>query len=441
MKKKIFPAVLIITAIISITLLVGCKKNKPAPPPVVDTVKPVISLLDTVSNSQNAITFNFNWSDNVAVTTATLVLGGNTFNVLGSTTKTITGLTPSTSYTVTLTVKDAAGNAVVKSFTFTTLAVVPVVINSAWLGKPTVSYGTQFAVQQNAVSNQLTIIINNGAAVAKSATSLIASFGPAGSAVKNLRYSLNGGSWKILPVASGNVDFAGINLQPGTNTFICYFAVKVNAGVANGSALSFQFTSLNDGSGANAPVGGSFQASIPVGTVNSSTQATALSTAWFGSMRNPNVILGSGVSGRDPVYLVQNLRASGPAPARWGSIRLKNPYSGFAGLVFDNSSWAMTIGTGDKTITNYLWQSEYINLTLPNDNNSITANGTTYNNYYVKASYQNNSASTFNSDSYTSGLFGFSLTSKYDLTIYNSDGQVIDLSDAVIKQDDVILSN
>jgi hypothetical protein len=227
-------------------------------------------------------------------------------------------------------------------------------------------------------------------------------------------------------------------LQPGINTFDCYFSIKVNAGVANGSPISFQFTSLDDGAGAGLPVGGAFQSAIPLGTVNSATQATVITTEWDGHMLTPGIVLTQDATARDPLYNVVNVRATGPSGARIVSLKLKNPYSAFSGLLFDNSSWTASNGSVFGYVTNYIWQSEYVTLTLPNETTIIT-NGTTYNEYYVNCTYRNTSATTFNSNNYTYGKIGLALTSKYDLIIQNADGQVIDLSDVVVKQDGVAL--
>lgn len=315
-----------------------------------------------------------------------------------------------------------------------------IITASTWLGAPQVTYGPQFSIGQNAVSSQLTVVLNNSAASVKSATSLIASFGSAGSAVKMLRYQLNGDTkWNILPVTNGNVNFGGINLQPGTNTFICYFAIKVNAGVTNGSALSFVFTSLDDGAGANVPIGGLFQPAVSLGTVNSVTQATVLTTEWAGVMSVPGIVLTQDGTTRTTLFSVTNVRATGPAGARLVSLKLKNPYHVFSGLLFDNSTWAILIQGGpDKNIPNTVWQNEYVTLTLPNETSVIT-DGTTYNKYYVKCTNRNSSTVIFNSNDYTLGRCGLAITSKYDIVIENADGQVIDLSDATVKQDGVIV--
>ena len=118
----------------------GCKKE---PPMVVDTEKPVISLLDTANNSQTSITFKFAFTDNKGVASANLSINSQNYDVLNMTTKSVTGLVANTGYTAILTVKDVAGNTAVKSMSFTTLAVP--ILSSIWLGAPQVTYGTQFA--------------------------------------------------------------------------------------------------------------------------------------------------------------------------------------------------------------------------------------------------------------------------------------------------------
>lgn len=415
----------------------ACHCNKPPIPAPPDTEKPVITSFEVTAVSKDTASFKFSVIDNVGLKSLMLEVGGVSGSGLGKSTATIHGLDPGTSYTAILTATDAAGNIAVATVTFTTLSNIK---PSAWLGQLQVHYDSVYAIEQNALSSKITITINNSASVAKATNSLMANFGTNGSAVKMIRYSLNGGSWNVLTAASGNVNFGGIALQPGVNTFICYFAIKVAAGVTNGAPLTFQFVSLDDGVGGNAPVGGSFPAAVPVGTVNSVTQATMLISTWEGLMSYPDLRFVAGTSTRAMFFQINTLRATGPTGARVYSMKLKNPYTAFTGLVWDNNSWTMGNGSVSGSI-NYTWQNEYITLYLPNESNNMVTNGTTYNSYYVNCSFKNTSTSTFNSNDYTSGRFGFGITSKYDLVIKNADGQVIDLSDDIVKQDYIVLSN
>lgn len=412
--------------------------------PIVDTTAPT-SLNITASNiTKDGMTLTVSAKDETAVSTIKLY-NSSTFSLLKSFsastgTYNLTGLAPSTDYKLYITASDIAGNtATSQTFTFRTLEEIKV--KSDWVNSIEATYTNPFAIIGNAVSNVLTININNSTSGTKTLKSLVANFGTNGNAVKMLRYQLNGNAWNVITASNGNITFNNLTLNAGVNTLTCYFALKANVGVANGSALSFTFTSLDDNEGGQVPTNGAFQNSLSVGTVNANTQATVFLTDWLGTMSKPAATILAGSSGRRPIYNVQNLKMSGPGNVRWGSIKLKDPYAIFNKITWDNNSFAMTIGTGDKYISQYSWNNNIISMVLPNDNNSIICDGNSYNLFVIKVSYQNTGSTTFYSQDYTPDLMGFALTSKFDLVIYNSDNQMIDVSDAVIRQDGVILSN
>ena len=72
----------------------------------------------------------------------------------------------------------------------------------------------------------------------------------------------------------------------------------------------------------------------------------------------------------------------------------------------------------------------------------LVSNGVKYNQYNLKASFRNNLSTMFDSDNYTPGESSFLLFSKYDIQIYNSDDQLVDLSDiTVYKNNSVYLTD
>lgn len=379
--------------------------------------------------------FTFTTAGNATTTSQSLtnVNTGEVIDVMSKTTHTVNNLTANTQYTFTFKVKDNTGNEVSQSVTFKTKEKA-----SEWFSIVSVTYGEQFAIVGNAVSSKLTMVVNNSSSSAKVDTSLTASFGQYGSAVKMLRYSLNGGGWVVLPASNNSVTFSNVTLQPGNNTFECYFALKPNVGVPNGSPLTFSFTTMNDGEGATLPKGGSFPAAVAVGGVNANVQPTIITSNWNGYMFGNAIALpdpsSGGVIG---IYQSIALKATGPAGARFVSIKLKNPYTAFSGMIFGYQNiWKYELSDGiGRDVSNYFWQNEYITLTLPNEAVILT-NGNN-NNYYIRSNVRNSGSGTFYSGNYTPGKMGFMLTSKYDIVLLNSNGQMIDLSGVVVFQDEI----
>jgi chitodextrinase len=431
----------ILLAIMMATILVSCNScTKPEP---LDEQAPTAPSNLVVSNVTTEA-FTLSWhssSDNVGVTGYTVYANGSTVaTTTGATTVTVSGLNPATAYLVTVKAIDAEGNVSVASnaASVTTLSNN---VSSTWLAQPQVVYGTQFAINQNALSNPLMITINNTSGTGKTFTSLIASFGVNGNAVKMLRYSLNNGSWNVLPVSSGNVTFSNITLQSGLNTFNCYFSIKEIASVANGSALTFTFTSLNDGAGGNVPTNGSFQYSLAVGTVNSSTQATKITSDWIGYMSQSALTLSAGaVLTNTAVMYNVDFKATGPNGAKLGSVKLKNPYGNQ--IYFDNTNWKFSDTSNSTFIpeANINWSGDSVVISMTSS--ALINTNNIYNSYLIYARIGNSSTTQpFDSGVTTPGLFGLQLMSKYDLVVYNSDNQVVDLSDVVVKQGSSILSN
>lgn len=426
--------------ILAIVPILACKCRPNDPPPPNDNQKPVCSIsVDASSVSTTSATVNFSASDNVTVINTTLTLnGGAPIGVTGQTVYSFIGLTPNTPYTVTITARDAAGNVGTASASFTTNALPPQA--STWFAQPTVTYSSPVSgMIGNTVSNEINIALSNTSATAKTATFSI-SFGTNGAAVKMLRYQAanapDGTGWTVIPASAGTVTFSNYTLQPGTTTLRARFALKEVVGVANGSALSISFSSLNDGEGMTMPIGGSWQAPVAAGTVDALTQATKLSTEWLGYMRQTLLSLDPGGSSNASNYLVSNAKVTGPSDARVASIKLRNPYGN--ALIWNNSSWKINLGGPDYSVS-ASWTGEYVKLSMTNE--AIISN-TSFTSFMIFASIQNASTTnSFNSGSITPGLFGLELKSKYDLEIVNSNGQLIDLSDIVVKQGANVLAN
>lgn len=396
---------------------------------------------DTLANSA---TFNFTATSDATITTQSLINDATkvAIDITGKTSQLVYNLNPNTNYSFTYTVKDNTGNEASSSVTFKTKEK-----DSEWFSILSVTYGEQFAIIGNAVSNKLTIKVNNSAGVPKVFDYLAAGFGQYGVAVKMLRYSLNGGSW-ARSIASNDaiVAFTNLTFQPGDNTFECYFSLKPNVGgVPNNSPLSFSFIAMHDREGGTLPKGGSFPGAVAVGSVDASVQPTIITTSWNGYYYGNTMVLGPSPNFSEMgLYQAINIRATGPAGAKFAGIRLKNPYTAFTGLEFNNNSWVFanwTISTY-ANIINYIWQNEFISLTLPNENNSnlLTTDAVSYNNYYVKCGMRSQT-SWFDSAPYTPGEHGLLLTSKYDLIILNSNNQRVDMSDVVVKHGDIVLQN
>ena len=394
-----------------------------------------ITSFKVTDTSWNSASFAFSGASNAPITSFTLINNNTSasIDVSGKGSEIVVGLMPDSAYTFTFKVKDDTENELSQSISFRTKKKA-----SESVSITSITYDSTFAIIGNAVSSRLRMKVN--AEKMMPIPSLTASFGEYGSAVKMLRYSLNGGPWVVLQAEEGKVNFKNVLLASGENTFDCYFSLKPSVGVPNASALSFSIISIDDGEGGTLPKGGSFPVGIGVGSVDANTQATKLISNWNGRMRNPASMMSSGTSTNGLLYYVINLKVSGPAPAIWYSVKLQNPYSSFNKLTFFDSGWALSIGKGNKYLKNSFWDKDYIYMLLPDENNIITSDGLG-NKYYISCGYQNTGSETFYSHLYTPFAMGFRLMSKYDLILLNSDGQVIDLSDAVIMQDDVPITN
>ena len=241
----------------------------------------------------------------------------------------------------------------------------------------------------NAVSNELTITITSSANVDKTVTSLTANFGENGKAVKMLRYLDANGKWVVLKANNGEITFSDLVLKPGVNTVKTYFVLKPQVGVANGSALSFSFASLNDGAGGQVPTSGKLPKSLNVGLVNSDTQATVITSEWIGYMSQSITVLSPTSYTIGGVYYVGNLIIKGPSNARFHSIKLRNPYMGVKFLVWNNSEWVINFFGPDYKIlaADVNWNSDYVTLkNLPPTGNNLKVD--TYNNESTPKSRQ-----------------------------------------------------
>lgn len=406
-----------------------------------------VSSFNAGDTSWNSVSFTFAATSDATIVSQTLINTNTSesIDVMSKTNHSVNNLAPDSLYTFTFKVGDNTGNEVSKAISFRTKQKA-----SDWFSISSITYDSAFAIIGNAVSSKLRIKVN--ADMAKTLPSLTADFGVNRVAVKMLRYSLNGAPWVVLKAENGKVIFSNVSLKAGENIFDCYFSLKVNVGVADGSALTFSITSMNDGEGGTLPKSGSFPSALQVGSVNVNTAPTIITTSWNGHMylntkvfgpieMNPNKNFSE--SG---LYQAIAIKATGPGGARFSSIKLKNPYASFTALEFNNNSWVTyTSGTGYSSyIVNNYWQNDYVILNIPTDtlnNNLIQTDGITNNNFYIKCGLRNNSSVWFDSGNYTPGLGGLMLTSKYDLVLRNSDGQVIDLSEVAVKQGDEVLQN
>ncbi len=404
-----------------------------------------VSLVTDVSAS-----FAFATSSNSPITERTLknLNTGQSVNVLAIGNYNATGLTSSTDYKFALSVKDQSGNAKADTVAFRTLDK-----KSTWFKSPQVEYANPFAIVGGAISNKLTLKFTNTSAGSKTLHSLKANFGDYGVAVKMLRYRVAGGRWKVLAPtgANGEIEFKNLPLTPGLNTIEAYFSIKPGSGVNNGVGLFFKFTSLDDGEGGKLPSDGSFQNEVIVGQVDANTPASAI-------LPNPGIIFvslngsiqappNSGYSQSSMFSF--NFKMTGPRKAIVGGIKLKNPFAGFAGLLyspilyFDDNR--VEDGATYETFDSFVWGEgkKTIDITFPPfEYQKIVSDGVKSSQYNLNISYKNPTNVMFDSENYTPGEHSFILESKYDIRILNSSGQVLDLSDiTVYKNNQVYLTD
>lgn len=307
---------------------------------------------------------------------------------------------------------------------------------SIWFSEPVVTYGNHLKIIGNAVSNELTISINNLASSEKTLSSLVADFGAGSKAVKMLRYSLNGSDWNIIKAsADGKIIFENLKLKAGENILKTFFSLKPQVGVADNTNLSFSFTSLNDGEGGELPTTGKFASAVNVGAVSTKTPTVFVNNI-HAHLRDIPLSLAKDATGTTTVNWIQ-FQLSGPVPARLVSAKFKNPYTSFNGVSGNDfkltSEWKTVLNNGVaqnfevSNANSETFTVSFSNLGIPT--------GSGWQMLDILAGYKNN-GNPFNSGVYTSGKYGVQLTgSKYDLVFHNSDGQVIDLSELSVFQD------
>lgn len=420
--------------------LISCGE-KDTPEPTKDVASPTVPAGLTGTATTTTVSLSWNPStDNTGVTGYKVYrTGTGQVGTAGTTSFTDNGLAQGTQYSYTVSAYDAAGNNSNPSgsFTITTL-----INNSTWFAQPTITYASPVAgMIGNTVSNDIIIGLTNSSAVAKTAIFSL-TFGANGSAVKMLRYqaanAADGTGWTVLPANAGTVTFSNFSMQPGTTTLRARFALKEVVGVANGSALSISFSSLNDGEGGVLPIGSAWQPAVNAGTVDADTQATKFTSEWLGYMSQSALTLGPNGTGTSSNYIVSNIKVSGPGNARVASLKLRNPYGNV--LIWDNSSWKF-VNTISYSInpSGINWFSDFVKINFPSE---ASISNSSFSSFFIGCTVQNASnTNTFNSGTTTPGLFGLELKTKYDIEVVNSAGQVIDLSDVVVKQGAGIVNN
>lgn len=416
-------------------LIAGCDCSKTPPPPNPPTrdTQPPVASISLSSVGETSATFTFSATDNVAVTSLSLyVLSAQ--NVLGQSSTTVSSLVPNTSYNAILTAKDAAGNTGLAQVAFKTSA-----HPSTWFATPTISNMVPISgMIGNTISNEFTITLNNNSGSTKTATFSL-DFGNI--YIKMLRYqaanSPQGTGWNVLQTAApfgSTVTFSNFSLPPGATTLKAVFARRITQG-QDGSAINLSFTSLDDGEGGSAPQGG-YQAPVPAGTVDGNTTPTQFITEWWGYMDQSPIYLSPGGTGTSSNYNVTGVKVSGPAPARVVSLRLRNPYGN--ALIWKPGTWRASF-VGPDILANESWNGDYVKLTLANGSDiPNNAMGT----FLIYCQIQNaSSTQSFNSHTMTPGLFGLELKTKFDIQVANSSGQLIDLSEVVVKQGSTVIAN
>ncbi len=428
---------LFITFLFLNLLIAGCDCGKTPPPPPdgpKDTQAPVVAI-QVSSLTTTSASFTFSATDNVGVTSLVLSVSGTQQNVLGQSSATVSGLTSNTDYTAYLTAKDAAGNTGNAQVSFKTAA-----RPSTWFGTPTITGASPISgMIGNTISNSFTITLSNTSGVAKTATFSL-DFG--NFYIKMLRYQAanapDGTGWTALPANNGKVTFSNFSLPAGSTSLKAVFASKPS--VAHGSAINLSFTSLDDGEGGGVAASG-WQAPVSFGTMDGSTAPTQLITEWWGYSTDQPLHLYPNESGSIGNYHVTNVKVSGPAPAKVASLKLYNPYGN--ALIWYNDTWKYVADLPDYfsiPSSAIVWYGDYVKITMPIDKAPIS--NTSMTGFLLGCDLRNASTTVaFNSGYITPGIFGLVLKTKYDLVIQNSSGQVIDISDAVIKQESTPLSN
>lgn len=429
----------------------SCKKtaDPPPPPPPPSSTLTIVSF-DTVKVGATSATLAWKDNSNKTITSRTLsnTNTGESFDVFSLSSYEVKGLKPASFYNYTLKVEDASGKVVSKQVSFFTKE-----LESSIVSIDKISYDHEFAIIGNAQSDTLRIRIKNLSSKKETIPLMSASFGTNSSAVNTLRYRLSDTSrWTILKMKDGLINFKDLALEPGMNNIKAIFAIKPYPGVPDNAPLVFTFQSMDDGEGGGQPKGG-WPNELSVGRVNSHTMPTLI-TGPFGW--SSNSLIGQsnmppGASGTQAINTVINLWLSGPAPARIVRLRLKNPYAAFSGMEWgyadpDNDFRKWYIGRSwfacTEDITNFYWEgdSTFINLNLGNVCNILDVNGS-HQDFVIHCGEKNLSNVVFHTEDYTPGLIGFVLVSKFDFVVLNSDGQVIDFSDALVSQDGVTLEN
>lgn len=390
-----------------------------------------ITSFTATDTTESSINLNFSASSDMTITSAEIIndTTGEAVNVIGKISHSISNLLPSHKYSFTYKVKDNTGNEMSKSITFTTKAKVSDALSYE------VSYGQPFAIIGNAQSDTVFLKIINESSAQIILKKITVSFGIKGNAVRSLRYQTSDTSWAKFNTVGNLVHIANVKVLPGINTFKNIFALKSNLeGFSNADPLSFQIIDMEEEDGSRLPKNGAFPPAIPAGSIDAITQPTIITSSWNSdAYLNARTWTENNQSFNEHgVYQVINIKATGPAGARFVGIRLKNPYYKYPQLEFDNSSWKFidfSLNTLLESISNVYWKNEFVSLVIPNNNdrNIINTNGTFNTNYYISCGWRNVGPNPFSTGNDTPGRSGFQLISKYDVILKNASGQVISL--------------
>lgn len=449
MKKIILNKTKLLTSLILLGVIFTFSKCEkpgkdpvdPPDPPVASTLKINSFNLKSGSVTMTEAGFDFSTSSNKTILIQSIIdtINSKVYDVLGKTTLTVANLSPSKDYPFTLYAKDASGKEVKQTLTVHTLDK-----SSAWFSVGTIVYANPFAIVGGAQSWKIILPLENKSSANKTLKSLKLNFGEYGKAVKMLRYKSDTSRW-IKSMATGNtgeVELTELVLKPGINNIEAYFSLKSDVGgVANGSPLSLRITSINDGEGARLPIGGAFQVPLNVGTVDAITAPTEFVLSYPTTVLTllGSIPISSGGTSNETYTFSFYFKIKGPSQVRLHSLKLKNPYASFQGLVYTN--WVFDdnrVGADHyENINNVVWENgqKFVTLLFPDlEYNKVSSDGQRAYAANIRVNLKNTGSTRFDSENYTPNEFSFALDSKYDIVILNSSGQVVDMSDVSVSK-------